>query len=243
MLLAALAPVVTGCGMFKPDDPQRFLDPEQRRLLETCASLIALAIERDQSLLEAHEAQLQAQTEHLRSSLLSSVSHDLRTPLAAIAGAASSLLESPPGQDGSDRQELLQSIVEESQRLARLVDEGIFTKVAYQERPVRHEYRLTEKGLGLYPVIVTLLEWGNEFLDWPDGEPPVHLVDRTTGERIEPVLVDARRSSTAWIQQPHAWFNELLKILVTRYNDDVQVCLETARDESSDYIIGFITAK
>lgn len=106
----------------RPDDPQRFLDPEQRRLLETCASLIALAIERDQSLLEAHEAQLQAQTEQLRSSLLSSVSHDLRTPLAVIAGAASSLLESPPGQDPVEQRELLQTVVDESQRLARLVE-------------------------------------------------------------------------------------------------------------------------
>ena len=78
-----------------------------------------------------------------------------------------------------------------TERLSRLVDEGILRKVAYQEAPVRYEYRLTEKGLGLYPVIVTLLEWGNEFFEWPDGEPPVHLVDRDTGERIEPVLVDA----------------------------------------------------
>ena len=79
-----------------------------------------------------------------------------------------------------------------TERLSRLVDQGILTKVAYQERPVRCEYKLTEKGLGLYPVIVTLLEWGNDFFEWPDGEPPVHLVDRETGERIEPVLVDAR---------------------------------------------------
>src|SRR5262249_28622116 len=77
----------------KPRDLQRFLDPEQRRLLQTCASLIALSIERDQSILKAHEAQLQVQAEQLRNSLLSSVSHDLRTPLAVIAGASSSLLE------------------------------------------------------------------------------------------------------------------------------------------------------
>src|SRR5262249_19287006 len=62
----------------KPSDVQRFLDPEQRRLLETCASLVALSIERDESVLVAHEAQLQVRAEQLRSSLLSSVSHDLR---------------------------------------------------------------------------------------------------------------------------------------------------------------------
>ena len=64
-------------------------------------------------------------------------------------------------------------------------------KRAYQERPVRYEYRLTDKGIGLYPVIVSMLEWGNEWLDW-DVDPPVHLVDRETGERLEPVLVDRR---------------------------------------------------
>jgi two-component system sensor histidine kinase KdpD len=105
----------------RPDDPQRFLDPEQRRLLETCASLIALAVERDQSVLEAQQARLRAEAEQLRNSLLSSVSHDLRTPLAAMAGAASSLLDGPPGH-AAERRELLQSIVDESRRLARLVD-------------------------------------------------------------------------------------------------------------------------
>ena len=78
-----------------------------------------------------------------------------------------------------------------TERLNRLVDEGIMTKVEYQDRPVRYQYRLTEKGIGLYPVIVTMLEWGNQWLDW-DVDPPVFLVDRETGERLEPVLVDRR---------------------------------------------------
>jgi two-component system, OmpR family, sensor histidine kinase KdpD len=105
----------------RPDDPQRFLDPEERRLLETCASLIALSIERDQSVFEAQQSKLHAEAEQMRSSLLSSVSHDLRTPLAAVAGTASSLLESPPS-DPAARRELLQNIVDEARRLARLVE-------------------------------------------------------------------------------------------------------------------------
>ena len=79
-----------------------------------------------------------------------------------------------------------------TERLNRLVDEGIMRSVEYQERPVRHEYRLTEKGVGLYPVIVSLLEWGNHWLDW-DGEGPPGAPRRShTGEPVEPVLVDAR---------------------------------------------------
>lgn len=49
-------------------------------------------------------------------------------------------------------------------RLNGLVDNGILDRVAYQERPVRHEYLLTDKGLELLPVIVTLTEWGDRYV-------------------------------------------------------------------------------
>jgi two-component system sensor histidine kinase KdpD len=113
---------VAGAVVVRPRDLKRFDDPEQRRLLETCASLVALSLERDQSVLQAHEAQMQVQAEQLRSSLLSSISHDLRTPLAAIAGTSSSLLEAGAHYDGTMRYEMLQSLVEESHRMVRLVD-------------------------------------------------------------------------------------------------------------------------
>lgn len=77
-------------------------------------------------------------------------------------------------------------------RLNRLIDEGILERRAYQDRPVRHEYRLTDKGIALYPVIVSLLEWGNQWLDWDGEGPPVQLVDRDTREPVEPVIVDRR---------------------------------------------------
>jgi two-component system sensor histidine kinase KdpD len=133
----------------RPNDPARLLDPDERRSLETCASLIALAIERDQSVLEAHEAQMQAQTEHLRSSLLSSVSHDLRTPLAAIAGAASSLLDGMPGQDASARRELLQTVVDESHRLARLVDNLLdMTRLESGDVRLNRQWHVLEEIVG-----------------------------------------------------------------------------------------------
>lgn len=106
----------------RPNDPGRFLDPDQRRLLETCASLIALSLERDQSFLQASDAQLRMQTEEMRSSLLSSVSHDLRTPLAAIVAASSTLLRNGESNANDARRELLQTIADESRRLSRLVE-------------------------------------------------------------------------------------------------------------------------
>ncbi len=106
----------------RPEPLERLNDPEQRRLLESCASLIALSLQRDQSLLDAHEAKIQVRTEQLRSSLLSSVSHDLRTPLAAIAGSGSRLLDHDFSAEPADQRELVQTIVDEAKRLRRLVD-------------------------------------------------------------------------------------------------------------------------
>ncbi len=106
----------------KADSAEALQQPDQRRLLEACASLIALSIERDESLLEAQETEVKMQAELLRNSLLSSVSHDLRTPLAAIAGSGSSLLSGNPPADTSEGRELLHDIVGESQRLTRLVE-------------------------------------------------------------------------------------------------------------------------
>jgi two-component system sensor histidine kinase KdpD len=106
----------------RPKDIDRFLDADQRRLLETCASLIALSIERDQSVLDAQQAQVQVEAEQLRNSLLSSVSHDLRTPLATIAGTASSLLENGDQSGSQSRPEMLQTLVDESHQVVRLVD-------------------------------------------------------------------------------------------------------------------------
>jgi DNA-binding HxlR family transcriptional regulator len=58
-----------------------------------------------------------------------------------------------------------------STRLALLVDEGILEKRAYQERPPRYEYFLTEKGLDLWPVMISMLHWGDRHLAEPAGPP------------------------------------------------------------------------
>src|SRR3954451_12325328 len=76
-----------------------------------------------------------------------------------------------------------------TERLKRLTDEGILTKVAYQERPARYEYRLTDKGRDLFGVLAMLHRWGNDWLVDDDG-PPVEMVDRETGDVVQPVVVD-----------------------------------------------------
>jgi DNA-binding HxlR family transcriptional regulator len=74
-----------------------------------------------------------------------------------------------------------------SRRLKALVAAGILERRLYNERPRRHEYRLTEKGRELMPVMVALMVWGNRWTA-PAAGPTTLLVDRATGERIEPRL-------------------------------------------------------
>ncbi|MCK6393295.1 two-component system sensor histidine kinase KdpD [Zoogloea sp.] len=81
-------------------NPARLLIPEQRRLLETFASLIAIALERVHYVVVAQESTVQMESERLRNSLLSAISHDLRTPLSVMIGLADSMfLTRPPPSD------------------------------------------------------------------------------------------------------------------------------------------------
>ena len=76
-------------------------------------------------------------------------------------------------------------------RLKRLCDEGLLERSAYQQAPVRYEYRLTEKGRAFWDVLAAMWRWGSDWLFDDDG-PPVQLVDRASGERVLPRVVDER---------------------------------------------------
>ncbi len=113
---------VLGVLAVSPRELRRILLPEQRRLLETFASQVALALERAELSRRAAAAQVEMETERLRNSLLSAISHDLRTPLAAIIGAGSSLLEEGVHLDAAARRELSRDILEGAQRMNELVN-------------------------------------------------------------------------------------------------------------------------
>jgi DNA-binding HxlR family transcriptional regulator len=72
-------------------------------------------------------------------------------------------------------------------RLRTLVAHGILERVRYQDRPPRFEYRLTEKGRDLYPVVVSLTRWGDRWMAGRHG-PPIELVHRACGKRTVPAL-------------------------------------------------------
>jgi DNA-binding HxlR family transcriptional regulator len=73
-------------------------------------------------------------------------------------------------------------------RLRKLVTEGVLQKVPYQERPTRHEYRLTQKGLDLFPVLMGLVHWGDTHRAGKAGRPLLHR-HTTCGHGFDPVLV------------------------------------------------------
>jgi two-component system sensor histidine kinase KdpD len=112
---------VIGVLGIKPIDKSRYLNPDQRRILEAFTNQVALAIEGAQLVERARQTELLAATEKLQTALLNSISHDLRTPLVSITGALSSLDETGPALDEEVRKSLIETAREEAERLNRLV--------------------------------------------------------------------------------------------------------------------------
>jgi DNA-binding HxlR family transcriptional regulator len=91
-----------------------------------------------------------------------------------------------------------------SSRLHRLVDEGVLRRVEYQPNPPRHEYRLTDKGRDVYPILAAMAAWGDRWLTGPEGTPLVlhhttcdhdMLAEVVCSECGEPIDVRAVRAT------------------------------------------------
>jgi two-component system sensor histidine kinase KdpD len=110
-----------GVLAIEPSHPRRLLLPEQRHLIETFAAQIALALERASAQEAAQASRVGAETERLRNTLLASISHDLRTPLAVIAGASSALNDPSMAFDASARRSLTTQIETKSKEMAEIM--------------------------------------------------------------------------------------------------------------------------
>ena len=116
LYLPLRAPMRTrGVLVIRPDNPRLLLVPEQRRHLDTFAALTAIALERVHYVEVAQQALIHMESERLRNSLLSALSHDLRTPLAALVGLAESLALTRPALS-REQMETAQAIAEEARR-------------------------------------------------------------------------------------------------------------------------------
>lgn len=113
---------IVGVLAIRPAPTTHLRELEQLRLLESFANQAALAIERANLAAEARDAWERVEAEFMRNTLLSSVSHDLRTPLAAITGAASSLIQDETALPSTARRELAETIVGQSERMERIIN-------------------------------------------------------------------------------------------------------------------------
>jgi two-component system sensor histidine kinase KdpD len=134
----------------RPADPSQLEIPEQMQLLESFVNQAAVAMERVQLTDTAQAADVEIESEKMRNALLSSISHDFRTPLASIIGAASTLLdESPQTLDPAGRKTLLHTLLEEANRLHRLVDNLLdLTRLTEGTLPLKRQWVALEEILG-----------------------------------------------------------------------------------------------
>ncbi len=138
-------------------------EPEQFHYLEAFANQSAIAIERSFLGEAAQRALLKAETESLRNTLLSSISHDLRTPLSAITGAATTLLENDMALDTTARLDLLQTVQEEAEHLNLIIKNVLdMTRLESGAIKVNKEWQSLEEILG-----VVLNRLGDRLKDHP----------------------------------------------------------------------------
>jgi DNA-binding HxlR family transcriptional regulator len=76
-----------------------------------------------------------------------------------------------------------------TKRLKELVDEGVFVRRLYQTRPDRYEYRLTDAGRAMYPIFMSLHQWGEQWLEHEESAPQITFVHTTCGRETDPELV------------------------------------------------------
>lgn len=163
-----------------PRNQRRVLLPEQRHLLETFAGQIGIAIERARLAEAAEAASLDAERESLRNTLLASISHDLRTPLAVMAGAGSTLAERGATLDEATRVSLARSIEVKAREMSDLVS-NVLDLMRFESGQVilRTEWETLDDlvGTALHAVEQQLAR---------------HNIDLRFPADLPPVLVDAK---------------------------------------------------
>jgi two-component system sensor histidine kinase KdpD len=111
-----------GVLAIEPRNPLRLAGPEQRRMLDTCASLLALSIERIHYVDVAQDTTVQMESERLRNSLLSAISHDLRTPLSSLIAMAETLTMTPPLSHTETTMEIAHALRDTALRISSQVN-------------------------------------------------------------------------------------------------------------------------
>jgi two-component system sensor histidine kinase KdpD len=162
-----------------PHNRRLVLLPEQLHLLETFAGQIGLALEREKLSSQAETARIASQSESLRSTLLASISHDLRTPLAVLAGAGSALAQHGAALNENTRQALAQTIEIRAREMSELISNVLdLTRFESGALALRRQWESVDD------LAAVALERMHERL----GD---HPVDLQLADELPPVFVDA----------------------------------------------------
>lgn len=178
-----------------PSPGARLEDPDERQLLETFAGVVGSALERTDLAEEARRAHLRVETEQLRNALLSSVSHDLRTPLGVVTGATSALLDEDAPKDEATRRELIQTAHEEALRLSRLV-----RNLLDMTRLEAGALKVKEGPLSVEELVGSALGRTSDRLAGRDVQTnvPPHLLAACDSALVEQVLINLLENATKY---------------------------------------------
>ena len=160
-----------------PSNRRRVLLPEQRHLLETFAGQIALAIERAGLADAAEAARISAETEALRNTLLASISHDLRTPLAVITGASTALADPGLAIDPGSRAALARSIAARARDMSELISNVLdLMRFESGQVPLRREWETLDDMVGIaLSRVEPRLGSRSVSVELPAELPPLHV--------------------------------------------------------------------
>jgi len=178
---------------------RRVLLPEQRHLLETFAGQIALALERVQLAHAAESSRIEAETESLRNTLLASISHDLRTPLAVIAGAGSTLADPQAVLDSDSRRRLAESIESRARDMSDLISNVLdLTRLESDRVELRRDWQAIDDLIG-----AALARCAERLRDHridlvlPDDLPPMHVDATLIVQLLDNLLENAAKYTPA----------------------------------------------
>jgi two-component system, OmpR family, sensor histidine kinase KdpD len=186
---------VAGVLVIDPPNLRRVFLPEQRKLLDTIIGLVVQAVHRHILTEQAKATLVEVESERLRNSLLTSVSHDFRTPLATILGASSALSDPHMAIDAESRDRLVLDIHDEAERMTRLVN-NILDLAKYESEtiaPKREWYPMDEIMASVMGRMKGVLNSHSLEIIMTPKEPALVFVDAVMIEQVLVNLIENAR--------------------------------------------------
>lgn len=209
---------IRGVFAFEPASAEHVMTPEQRRLLETFARLIAIALERIHYVDIAQSATLQMESERLRNSLLSAISHDLRTPLSVLVGLADTMALTKPPPSGQQL-EIAATMRAEAMRMTALVN-----NLLDMARLQAGEIRLNRQWHPLEEIVENSLR--SMASNLAQHRVSVHLAEDLPLLEVDAVLMERVFCNLLENAEKYTPKNSHIEISAQLSGDEVVICVE-----------------